>query len=238
MDPQSDKNAPVDNLSIGEPSKDPHFYFTDVVFLVEGVLFKVHRHNFENDSEVFQTMFSLPIAQGSVPDGTNDDHPLVLHGIKKDDFVQLLRVMFPHYDSEECLSLSQWISVLNLSTMWRFDRLRAIAIRKLSAILDEPIQRIVLAKTYHVTEWLVPALNALARRAEPLQSLDVDQIGIDYALKIAAVRESFGETSQCRCQCYSCYNGHRNDYGRPAASRSATDFSAKIRTVFGSEVLP
>ncbi|EMD34251.1 hypothetical protein CERSUDRAFT_158602 [Gelatoporia subvermispora B] len=233
MDPSHDATK-----VIGTPSKHPNFYFTDVVFLVEGVLFKVHRRNFENDSEVFQTMFSLPIAEGEIADGSSDEHPLVLRGIKQDDFVQLLRVMFPHYDSEDPLTLNQWISVLNLSTMWRFDRLRAIAIRKLSAMLDEPIQRIVLAQTYHVTEWLVPALNALARRAEPLQPADVEQIGVDYALKIAAVRESFGETTQCRCQCYSCYNGHRNDYGRPAASRGATDFSAKIRAVFGAEVLP
>ncbi|OCH84254.1 hypothetical protein OBBRIDRAFT_799251 [Obba rivulosa] len=219
-------------------SKHPDFYFTDVVFLVEGVLFKVHRRNFENDSEIFQTMFSLPVAEGSIPDGSSDEHPLILQGISKDDFVQLLRVMFPHYDSEDSLTLNQWVSVLNLSTMWRFDRLRAIAIRKLSVLLDDPIQRIVLAKTYHVTEWLVPALNALARRAETLQPADVEQIGVDYALKVAAVRESFGESTQCRCQCYSCYNGHRSDYGRPAASRGATDFSAKIRSVFGVEVLP
>ena len=64
---------------------------------VEGTLFRVPRHPFEQESEVFRDMFRLPIPKDSVPDGCNDSRPLRLDGILKKDFRPLLRVMFPTY---------------------------------------------------------------------------------------------------------------------------------------------
>ena len=40
-------------------------------------------------------MFQLPVPAGTIPDGFSDKHPLLLEGVKKEDFHQLLRVMFP-----------------------------------------------------------------------------------------------------------------------------------------------
>ena len=40
-------------------------------------------------------MFRLPVASGAVPDGLSDEQPLLLEGVGRDDFTQLLRVMFP-----------------------------------------------------------------------------------------------------------------------------------------------
>lgn len=40
-------------------------------------------------------MYMLPVAEGSVVDGSSDKHPLVLEGVKKAEFVQLLRVLYP-----------------------------------------------------------------------------------------------------------------------------------------------
>jgi hypothetical protein len=62
---------------------------------VEGCLFKVPRGPFERNSEVFQDMFRLPVPENTVPDGSSDEHPLRLDGVKKNDFRQLLKVMFP-----------------------------------------------------------------------------------------------------------------------------------------------
>ena len=47
-----------------------------------------------NGSEVFADMFQLPIEENKKLDGSSDDQPLRLEGIKKLDFAQLLRVMF------------------------------------------------------------------------------------------------------------------------------------------------
>lgn len=67
------------------------------VYQVENQLFKVPRRNFAIESEIFSDMFQLPAptVDGHVLDGSSDDQPLRLDGIKKSDFLQLLRVMFP-----------------------------------------------------------------------------------------------------------------------------------------------
>ena len=62
---------------------------------MEGCLFNVPRGPFEQHSEVFRDMFELPVPENIVPDGSSDEHPLRLDGVMKNDFRQLLRVMFP-----------------------------------------------------------------------------------------------------------------------------------------------
>ena len=90
-------------------------------------------------------------------------------------------------------TLDEWISVLKLSTMWRFARLRRAAIDGMTPLLenDDPVRRIVLARLYDVGEWLFSALHALARRAQPLQLSEVAPLGISTIIKMAEVRESF-----------------------------------------------
>jgi hypothetical protein len=66
-----------------------------VLVKVEGILFRVPRHHFIEQSEVFRDMFNLPVATDTVPDGLSDEQPLRLGGVKETDFRQLLRVMFP-----------------------------------------------------------------------------------------------------------------------------------------------
>jgi hypothetical protein len=68
------------------------------MYQVENQLFKVPRRNFAIESEIFSDMFQLPAPTDGTsppPDGLSDDRPLRLDGIKKSDFIQLLRVMFP-----------------------------------------------------------------------------------------------------------------------------------------------
>ena len=62
---------------------------------VEDVLYRVPRDHFERQSDVFRDLFQLPIPAGTLPDGSSDEQPLLLEGICKEDFKQLLRIMFP-----------------------------------------------------------------------------------------------------------------------------------------------
>jgi hypothetical protein len=63
---------------------------------VEDTLYRVPRNRFEQESEVFRGMFQLPIPIGTIiPDGSNNQQPLRLAGVSKEDFEQLLRFMFP-----------------------------------------------------------------------------------------------------------------------------------------------
>lgn len=88
------------------------------------------------------------------------------------------------------LLTNEWISILKLSSMWEFEFIRRIAIRELSKSDDlDPGRKYLLATTYHVDQWLIPALSALAARPSPLSSADVDLLGLECVLKLAQTRE-------------------------------------------------
>ncbi|EIN06752.1 hypothetical protein PUNSTDRAFT_25128, partial [Punctularia strigosozonata HHB-11173 SS5] len=173
--------------------RDDTFYFETITFLVEGCLFKVPREHFAKGSSVFEGMFALPVVGPSSIDGESDDRPLPLPGVSKHDFRQLLRVMFPRPSASgpPQLSCDEWVSVLKLSTMWQFAEIRARAVRELSAIAIDAVRKVVLAKKFSVDQWLLPALNEIARRAKPIDVEDIEKLGLEYALKLAEVRESF-----------------------------------------------
>lgn len=40
-------------------------------------------------------MYMLPVVDSSIIDGSSDEHPLVLEGVEKAAFEQLLRVLYP-----------------------------------------------------------------------------------------------------------------------------------------------
>jgi hypothetical protein len=58
---------------------------------VEGRLSKVPRAVFARSS-VFQDMFTLPQNKGTVTDGSDNEHPLVLEGVKLVAFKPFVRV--------------------------------------------------------------------------------------------------------------------------------------------------
>ena len=91
------------------PSRNQEYYLDDIVLQVshhfpsvfshytlnnkvEDELFKVHRHLFVNLSPIFRGMYTIPVAG---VDGISDERPLVLKGIEKKDFIQLLRCLYP-----------------------------------------------------------------------------------------------------------------------------------------------
>jgi len=222
-EPQKDANQ---QTSIGSDSdskpvirKDESFYFADVVFLVERCLFKVPRAYFERDSEVFCALFQLPVAQNVPVEGSSDQQPLRLEGIKEDDFRQLLRVMYPrHAGQQDIMSCTEWTSVLKLSTMWSFDDLRDLAIQNMSELSIDPVERAALAKEFNVDEWLLPALNELAQREDPIRIDEARRLGWETALQIAAVRESFVAWNE------------KVAFG-PRGARTQIDFTARIRAI-------
>ena len=62
---------------------------------VENTIFSVNRRNFVKDSEFFRELFELPQQKDVTPEGTSVEHPLLVEGVKKADFVLLLKAMYP-----------------------------------------------------------------------------------------------------------------------------------------------
>ena len=86
----------------------------------------------------------------------------------------------------------EWISVLKLSNMWQFQQVRTLALQKLpyKSVRKTAAEKVALAFQYDIEKWLLPGLNELARRQQPISVEDVQLLGLEVALKVAAVRES------------------------------------------------
>ncbi|KAL5529507.1 hypothetical protein ACEPAG_5492 [Sanghuangporus baumii] len=173
--------------------RDERFYYTLITFEVENILFRVPRRPFEAESSVFKEMFELP-SDGS-SDGITDEKPLTLSGITVDNFRTFLRVLFDSaHGSRSELKQDEWICILRLSHMWSCDRLFALAIRKLRVLRIDPIRKIMLARTYNITDyesdWLPTAYFSLVTRADPLTLEEAEELGMETTMKLTEIRES------------------------------------------------
>ncbi|KAF8632494.1 hypothetical protein AX15_001861 [Amanita polypyramis BW_CC] len=173
--------------------QDEEFYFQDIIIQVDNRLFKVPRRVFIHESQVFRDMFSLPAPEGTKADGLSNDQPLMLNGIKASDFSRLLKYLFPIKQSPDSFALKtldEWTSVLKLADQWQMEDVRAVAITRMTPLLEKvPEKQIKLSLEYNIEEWLVPGINRLARRDQPLDKNDIEEIGLDCALKIMTLRE-------------------------------------------------
>ncbi|KAI6004922.1 hypothetical protein EDD15DRAFT_1025469 [Pisolithus albus] len=213
-----------------EVPRHSDFYISTVTFLVEGSLFKVPREPFEKESEVFCGMFSLPQGSSGVVEGLSDENPIRIDGTSKDDFEQLLKALLHRkYDSQPNLphGIEQWTSVLKLSTAWNFESLRQASIDALMESGIGAVDRVVLSQQYHIKGWLLPALNELARRQEPISLEEAKRMGIDITVQLASVRE--------RVTMHTYSHHHNLAVGScRSPSMGKLDFSDQIRSTFSA----
>ncbi|THU77833.1 hypothetical protein K435DRAFT_595972, partial [Dendrothele bispora CBS 962.96] len=158
---------------------------------VEGCLFRVPRFHFETSSEVFRDMFTLP-QTGKQEEGDSDANPIKLEGIKAADFECLLKVLYPRQapTTEDQIPEHEWISVLKLTTLWRFLDFRRLAIDKLSSrSMTHASDRVVLGKQYYVYIWLRSGYVDLVKQSQELSMEDVEKIGHLTAVQILRLRE-------------------------------------------------
>ena len=85
------------------------------------------------------------------------------------------------------LSYEEWKSVLRLSTRWGFTSIRRLALAAIKP--PTPYDRLLLARTYSVDDWVVPALSALCERTEPLTLSEARQMEIEDVVLVVTVRE-------------------------------------------------
>jgi hypothetical protein len=98
---------------------------------------------------------------------------------------------------QSSFSLSQWITLLSISTRLQFDLLRAHAIQSIedSPTALDPIDKLVLAMKYKIPEWLAPAYTALCQRPNCLEEWEAEKIGLKKTVQIARAREAFRDAN-------------------------------------------
>ncbi|OSC96839.1 hypothetical protein PYCCODRAFT_1399737 [Trametes coccinea BRFM310] len=237
---------PSPPVSPPAPVRDSEFYCRDIVFLVEGVLFKVSRRPFEDESNAFGSTFKLPAENGPLhAEGSSDAHPLPLLGVSAEEFRALLCVLFPlSYGARRSLTKEQWLSALKLADMWHFDEVRAKAVDELRRLVPRHAERVHLARVYRISGWVEPALKELVKQ-DALSADDLQFLGWGTAAKLLEIRENVIFRESCACSCNYCTHAHgalshsahalagyRPATVTAASLRRSTDFSTHIREVF------
>src|SRR6267154_311361 len=105
----------------------------------------------------------------------------------------------PRKFEEHGLSYEQWKSVLHLSTRWGFASIRKLALKLIYP--PTSFDRLILARTYNVDHWVLPALSALCQRTKSISLKEARQMDTEDFVVVATVREEisnrpFGGTSR------------------------------------------
>jgi hypothetical protein len=77
--------------------------------------------------------------------------------------------------------------VLQLSTRWDFASIRRLALNNIQP--PTPHDRLLLARTYSVNDWVVPALYELCERSAPLSLNEARKMDVEDLVLVATVRE-------------------------------------------------
>jgi hypothetical protein len=89
-------------------------------------------------------------------------------------------------------SYEEWKSVLHLSTHWGFVSICRLALGSIKPPTAH--NHLLLACTYSVNDWVVPALSALCERMTPLSLSEAWQMNIKDVVLVSTVREDI-----CSC---------------------------------------
>jgi hypothetical protein len=91
----------------------------------------------------------------------------------------------------QCVKMNQeqWLSVLKLSTLWEFDEIRKKAIAELSKVNMDTADKVVLARSYRVGDWLYEGYTALVKREAGLSSEEAEKLGYETAFRLCQRRE-------------------------------------------------
>ncbi|KAI0827713.1 hypothetical protein BC628DRAFT_1418325 [Trametes gibbosa] len=174
--------------------RHPKYYLNggDLYIQVENYVYRVHRYFFERESAWYRENLAAetPLDQAPSSNGTSEANPFVLHGVLPEDFSKFLWVFYnPKYTLYDA-ALDDWIVILKLASSWRFEEVKQLCTRELEKFDLPPVQKIELYQTYDLErDLLVPSLQALCARQEPLTLEEGRAIGLETTLLLAAARE-------------------------------------------------
>ena len=122
-----------------------------------------------------------------------------------------------------------WFPVVKLARMWEFDGIHKYAVKNMpyNQICKTSAEKVALAIKYDIQPWLLPGLNELAQRKESLGNHDLELLGPEVVLKVAAVRESLTISNRPS----ACTNGVCSTYGTrstPSRARHTRDSASGV----------
>ncbi|KIM35303.1 hypothetical protein M413DRAFT_32563 [Hebeloma cylindrosporum] len=177
------------------PTKDEAFFIESIfiVFEVENRLFRVPSYMFFKESPTFVETFDLPpLFTENHGDGTNPENPIVLpDDVRCEDFRNLLKALYPRSVSLRLsLSKAEWISILKLSTKWRFLGLRKLAKSELEAGKElSSVEKIILGRDIYDSSWISAGYKELVQKSDTITDDEAIAIELPIAIKLYRIRE-------------------------------------------------
>ncbi|KAK0494932.1 hypothetical protein EDD18DRAFT_1463964 [Armillaria luteobubalina] len=193
----------MDNkTSSKEYNRNPKFYWEPVTFLVEDQFFKVTRHMLDKASKTFLTMV-LPQGDAAAVAGVDDEHRVVIKGVRSADFENLLNSIV-HAEQKEVpkFSKDEWLSVLKLATMWGMVDIRRMAINDINQSKSlSDVDQVILGREHAVVDWVISGYRALTKRKTVVSMHNASRLTLSTCLKVwqaqisilnASVSQGFG----------------------------------------------
>ncbi|PBK73989.1 hypothetical protein ARMSODRAFT_906583 [Armillaria solidipes] len=177
-------------------NRNPNFYWEPVTFLVEDQFFKVTRHMLDKASKTFLTIV-LPRRDAAAVAGADDEHPVVIEGVRCADFENLLKSIV-HAEQKEVPSLSkdEWLSVLNLATMWGMVDIRRMAINEITKSKSlSDVDQVILGREYAVVDWVISGYRALTKRKTIVSMQSASRLTLSTCLKVWQAQVSISNAS-------------------------------------------
>jgi len=198
--------------------RDDFFYFSNLVFQVEGTLFKVPRYGLPGDGAAFDAMF----ARGPGAAGSSDDDPVRLDAdVTATDFRSLLKATYPPPGmSSASLTVDEWMSVLKLAKRWDLASMRNKAISESDSQIQQKtyVEKIMVARKYGVAKWLREGYFSLVK-GEIASDTEIEKLGW----------ETYGRLLKIRIE------DHQHSINNQW-SNVTFDVDCAIRTAFGNAV--
>lgn len=164
----------------------PEYYLGDgnITFIVENTLFRIHRYFFERESEDFIQSFA------NHQDGTSDEGPFRLEGITSNDFATFLWVWYsPKYRLDKKFK-DHWLVILELSTRWRFSRMKELAVEQLQNLEIDPVEKISIYDKYDIDRsLLLREYKRLCMREGQMSTEEGEMVKLPTVLGIYQARE-------------------------------------------------
>ncbi|RDX52370.1 hypothetical protein OH76DRAFT_1344883 [Lentinus brumalis] len=177
------------------------FYMQEsmIVLKVEGSLYRVHKYLLEHHSDYFNGFFS----DDANAMGHSDDHPIPLpDNVSQQGFDILLGFLYTGIYDPTSVSLQGWVTLLRISALLQFHKVRQYAIRELTARRTSlaAVDAILLAKEHDIPSWLGPAYADLVRRPASLDDDEAERLGARTTAQIGRARERLRQEEYAQCQ--------------------------------------
>ncbi|KAI0030324.1 hypothetical protein K488DRAFT_35872, partial [Vararia minispora EC-137] len=102
-----------------------------------------------------------------------------------------LSVLYPlDFKDGDLKTRAEWTAVLKLATRWSFQSIRDLAINKLNfPLFFSPVDRLELARTYNVQEWVDVAIQAICARRQCLTLPEIRRMTVEDLALITTLRD-------------------------------------------------